>query len=99
MIRAEFSHSTGTETRNLRCISEDVQAAPKMMRKRSFSVIKLPTSIGSQKKQGNSRKTSTSTSLTTLKALDCADHNKLWKVLEEMGIPDHLTFLLRKLCG
>ena len=33
------------------------------------------------------------------KALDCVDHNKLWKVLEEMGIPDHITFLLRKLCG
>ena len=31
------------------------------------------------------------------KALDCVDHNKLWKILEEMGISDHLTFLLRKL--
>ena len=33
------------------------------------------------------------------KALDCVDHNKLWKILEEMGIPDHLTFLLRNLCA
>ena len=31
------------------------------------------------------------------KAFDCVDHNKLWKILREMGIPDHLTCLLRKL--
>ena len=31
------------------------------------------------------------------KAFDCVDHNQLWKILQEMGIPDHLTFLLRNL--
>ena len=31
------------------------------------------------------------------KAFDCVDHNKLWKILQEMGIPDHLTCLLRDL--
>ena len=31
------------------------------------------------------------------KALDCVDHNKLWEILKEMGIPDHLTCLLRNL--
>ena len=31
------------------------------------------------------------------KAFDCVDHNKLWKILKEMGIPDHLTGLL-KIC-
>ena len=31
------------------------------------------------------------------KAFDCVDHNKLWKILQEMAIPDHLTFLLRNL--
>ena len=31
------------------------------------------------------------------KAFDCVDHNKLWKILKEMGIPDHLTSLLRNL--
>ena len=31
------------------------------------------------------------------KAFDCVDHNKLWKILQDMGIPDHLTFLLRNL--
>ena len=33
------------------------------------------------------------------KAVDCVDHNKLWKILKEMGIPDHLTCLLRNLCS
>ena len=31
------------------------------------------------------------------KTFDCVDHNKLWKILQEMGIPDHLTYLLRNL--
>ena len=33
------------------------------------------------------------------KAFDCVDHNKLWKILKEIGIPDHLTCLLRSLYG
>ena len=33
------------------------------------------------------------------KAFDCVDHNKLWKILKEMGIPGHLTCLLRNLCA
>jgi len=45
----------------------------------------------------SSRKTSTSALLITPKPLDCVDHNKLWKILQEMGIPDHLTHLLEKL--
>ena len=55
--------------------------------------IKLPTSTASQIKQGNSRKTSTSASLTTLKALTVWITTN-WKILKEMGIPDHLTCLL-----
>ena len=58
--------------------------------------IKLPTSAGSSKKQESSRKTSTSALLTMPKPLT-VDHNKLWKILKEMGIPDHLTCLLRNL--
>ena len=54
--------------------------------------IKLPTSAGSLKKQDSFRKTSTSAFLT----MPNVDH-KLWKILQEMGIPDHLTCLLRKL--
>ena len=49
--------------------------------------IKLPISAGSLKKQESSRNTSTSASLT---AFDCVDHSKLWKLLKEIGIPDHL---------
>ena len=33
------------------------------------------------------------------KAFDCVDHNQLWKILQEMGIPDYLTCLLRNLCA
>ena len=43
------------------------------------------------------QKTSTSALLTTPKAFDYVDHNKLWKILREMGIPDHLTCLLTNL--
>ena len=59
--------------------------------------IKLPTPVESLKKQENFRKTSTSALLTMPKSFDCVDHNKLWKALKEMGIPDHLTCLLRNL--
>ena len=60
--------------------------------------VKLPTSTGSWKKQDSSRKTSISALLTTkAKAFDCVDHNKLWEILKEMGIPAHLTCLLRNL--
>ena len=60
------------------------------------SEIKLPTSIESLKKQENSKKKSTSVLLTMPKPL-IVDYNKLWKILKEMGIPDHLTCLLRNL--
>ena len=60
--------------------------------------VKLPTSVGSLKKQESSRKTSTSALLTMPKPLT------LWsttngKILKEMGIPDHFTCLLRNLCA
>ena len=55
--------------------------------------IKLPTSVGSYKKQDNSRKTSAL--LTIPKPLTVNHKNNLWKILKEMGIPDHLTYLLR----
>ena len=58
---------------------------------------KLPTSIGSQKKQENSRKNICFTDYA--KDFNCVDHNKLWKILKEMVIPDHLTCLLRNLCA
>ena len=59
--------------------------------------IKLPTSAGSWKKQESSRKKIYFCLIDYAKAFDCVDHNKLWKILQEMGIPDHLTCLLRNL--
>ena len=58
--------------------------------------IKLPTSGGSSKKQESSRKTSIS-ALLTAKAFDYVDHNKLWGILQEMGIADHPTCHLSNL--
>ena len=58
--------------------------------------IKLPTSIGSLTKQERSRKTSTSALLTMPKPL-IAWITTNWIILKEMGIPDHLTCLLRNL--
>ena len=57
--------------------------------------IKLSTFIGHGESKGILRKTSTSASLTMLKPLTV--WIKLWKILKEMGIPDHLTCLLRNL--
>ena len=57
--------------------------------------IKLSTFTGSLRKQGNSRRTSTSASLTMLKPLLMWITKKLWKILQEMRVPDHLTCLLK----
>ena len=54
--------------------------------------IKLPTSSGSSKKAREFQK-----NIDYVKAFHCVDHNKLWKILKEMGISDHLTCLLRNL--
>ena len=56
--------------------------------------IKLPTSAGSSKKQ-EFQKNIYFYFIDYAKAFDCVDHNKLWKILQEMGIPDHLICLLR----
>ena len=58
--------------------------------------IKLPNILGSWKKQESFRKTSTSF-IDYAKAFDCVDHYTLWKIQKEMGIPNHLTCLLRNL--
>ena len=58
--------------------------------------IKLPTSTGSSKKR-EFQKNIYICFIDYAKAFDCVDHNKLWKILKEMGIPDHLTCLLRNL--
>ena len=59
--------------------------------------IKLPTSIGSSKKPREFQKNIYFCFIDYAKAFDCVDHSRLWKILQEMGIPDHLTCLLRNL--
>ena len=59
--------------------------------------IKLPTSVGSLKKQESSSEASISALLTMPKPLTVWITKKLWKILQEMGIPDHLACLLRNL--
>ena len=59
--------------------------------------IKLPTSVGSLNRQESSRKNIYFCFIDYAKSIDCVDHSKLWKILKEMGIPDHLTCLLRNL--
>ena len=57
--------------------------------------IKLSTSVGSSKKQ-EFQKNIYFYFIDYAKAFDCVDHNKLWKILKEMGIPDHLTCFFKK---
>ena len=69
------------------CELPDVQAG---FEKAEEPEIKLPTSAGSWKKQ-EFQKNIYFFFIDYAKAFDCVDHNKLWKILKEMGIPDYLT--------
>ena len=60
--------------------------------------VKLPTSVRSSKKQESSKK-NTFCSIDYAKAFEHVHHNKLWEILQEMGTPGHLTWLLRNLCA
>ena len=59
--------------------------------------IKLPTSVGSSKKAREFQKNISFCFIDYAKGFDCVDHNKLWKILQVMGIPDQLTWILRNL--
>ena len=58
--------------------------------------VKLPTSLD-HKKASEFQKNIYFCFMDYSKAFDCVDHNKLWKILKETGIPDHLTCILRNL--
>ena len=75
---------------NFQMFKPDLEKAEK-------SEIKSPASVGSLKKQESSRKNIYFYFIDYAKTFHCVDHNKLWKILKEMGIPDHLTCLLRNL--
>ena len=59
--------------------------------------VKLPTFFGLWIKQENFRKNIYFSFIDQAKHFECVDHNKLWKILKEMGEPDHVTCLLRNL--
>ena len=77
------------------CELPDVQAG--FRKDREEPEVKLPTSVGSLKKAREFQKNVYLCFIDYAKAFDCVDHNKLWKILQEIGIPDHLTCLLRNL--
>ena len=67
------------------------------LEKAEESEIKLPTTVGSSKKQESSRKEIYFSFIDYAKAFDRVDHNELWKIPKEMEIPDHLSCVLRNL--
>ena len=75
-------------------MNRELPDAQGVLEKAEEPEIKLPTSAGSSKKQESSIYFCF---IDYAKAFDYVDHNKLWKILKEMGIPDHLTCLLRNL--
>ena len=72
------------------------QMSKLILEKAEESEIKFPMSTGSLKKQ-EFQKNIYFCFIDYAEAFDCVDHNKLWEILKEMGIPDHLTCLLRNL--
>ena len=79
-----------TWTKNFRMFKLDLEKAEE-------PEIKWQKSVGSSKKQESSRKIIYFCFIDYTKAFDYVDHNKLWKILQEMVISDHLTCLLRNL--
>ena len=77
--------------------TKNFQMSKLCLKKTEEPESKLSTFSGSQRKQENSRKNIYLYFIDYNKAFDCGDHNKLWKALEQMGIPDHLTCFLRNL--
>ena len=77
----------------MNCELPDVQAGFRKGRRTRYQIANILWII---KKQESSRKTFNSALLTMLKPLT-VDHNKQWKILQEMGIPDHISCILRNL--
>ena len=84
------------QARLQQCIAVDFQMFKLLLEKAEGPEIKLPTSAQSSKKQ-EFQKNFYFFFIDYAKAFVCVDHNKLWKILQEMGISDHLTCLLRNL--
>ena len=93
MIKEEFSYIFG----GINMWTVNFLMFKLVLEKAEEPETKLLTSAGSLKKQESSRKTSIFCFIDYAKAFDCVDHNKLWKIMKEIGISDHLTCLLRNL--
>ena len=78
----------------MNCELPDVQAGFRKSRGTRHQIAKI---LGSSKKAREFQKNIYSCFIDYSKAFDCVDHNKLWKILQEMEIPDHLICLLRNL--
>ena len=68
-----------------------------VFRSTSMSVLSHPQPTGSLGPIRFGPHPDNLTLTTYAKAFDCVDHNQLWRIMKEMGIPDHLTYLLRNL--
>ena len=77
-------------------MNHELQVFKLVLEKAEQPEIKLPTSAGSLKEL---QKNIYFCFIDYAKTIDPVDHNKLWKILKPMGIPDHLTCLLRNLCA
>ena len=77
--------------------TENFQMFKLVLEKAAEPEIKLPTSAGSSKKWQEFQKNIYFCLIDYAKAFDYVDHNKLWKILKEMGIPNHLACLLKNL--
>ena len=91
-----LNHALSQALRLLFNLQQNVQMFKLDLQKTEEPEIKWPTSAGSSKKQ-EFQKSIYFCFIDYAKAFDCVDHNKMWKNLKEMGIPDHLTCLLRNL--
>ena len=69
-----------------------------VLEKAEEPVIKLPTSIGSLKKQESSKKTIYVCFIDYAKGFHCVDHNKLWKIFKDVGIADHIWPASSEIC-
>ena len=87
------------QARLQQCVNHELSMFNLVLENTEEPEAKLPKSIGSSKKKKKRefQKNIYFCFTDYTKAFNCVDHNKLWKILQEMGIPDHLTCLLRNL--
>ena len=79
------------------CVNHELSDVQAGFRKGRGNRDQMPTSVGSDKKAREFQKNIYFCFIDYAKAFDCVNHNKLWKILQEMGTTDHQTCLLRNL--